>query len=401
MYTLYGDGIHDDFPAIQELIDSGVREIVLPEPKVCYLISKTLTIPSNFRLVLPRYAEIKLADGANCIMVSNKTFTEGTEFSECGLVDKLHEMASDPSKCVHDFEISGGIWNLNNKGQAENPLWTGVSGPKNYIGLGLLFCNVKDFKISNITLKDPVNFALTLATASYFTVEDITFDFNDGNPTPVNMDGVHLYGNCHYGTIRNLKGTCYDDLVAINACEGTVGPITNMEVNGIYSTDCHSAVRIHTIDSNIENIHISNVFGTYYQYCIGLTNIGTPTTGHFDSITLDNIYASKAERFSRYCKDDQCHYALIYIQEYANIKNLKIDTFHRREFKNPIFTIATIGNSRIENLILENITIENHTDEKMYFLSNDGLIGNLTMKNIRIDSKTFLYRGEGSVNNLN
>lgn len=401
MYTLYGDGIHDDFPAIQELIDSGVKEVVLPEPKVCYLISKTLTIPSNFRLVLPRYAEIKLADGANCIMVSNKADFDETEFSEWGLWNMILKISSNPQSRIHDFEINGGIWNFNNKGQAENPLWTVGSGPKDYTGFGMLFFNVDNFKLTNMTLKDPVNFAVTLDTASYFTVEDITFDFNDGNPTPVNMDGIHLCGNCHYGTIRNLKGTCYDDLVAINACEGTVGPITNMEVNGIYSTDCHSAVRIHTIDSNIENIHISNVFGTYYQYCIGLTNIGTPTTGHFDAITLDNIYASKAERFSRYCKDDQCHYALIYIQEYANIKNLKIDNFHRREFKNPIFTIATIGNSRIENLILENITIENHTDEKMYFLSNDGLIGNLTMKNIRIDSKTFLYRGEGSVNNLN
>ena len=33
MYTLYGDGIHDDYPAIQELIDSGVCEVALPVPK--------------------------------------------------------------------------------------------------------------------------------------------------------------------------------------------------------------------------------------------------------------------------------------------------------------------------------------------------------------------------------
>ena len=49
MYTLYGDGIHDDFPAIQELIDSGVKEVVLPEPKVCYLISKISAL--TFRVV--------------------------------------------------------------------------------------------------------------------------------------------------------------------------------------------------------------------------------------------------------------------------------------------------------------------------------------------------------------
>ena len=64
MYQLYGDGVHDDYPAIQEMIDSGVCEVSLPAPKKCYLISKTLLLPSNFRLVLPRFAEIKLADSS-------------------------------------------------------------------------------------------------------------------------------------------------------------------------------------------------------------------------------------------------------------------------------------------------------------------------------------------------
>ena len=33
MYNLYGDGIHDDQPAIQEMIDSGVCEVSLPAPQ--------------------------------------------------------------------------------------------------------------------------------------------------------------------------------------------------------------------------------------------------------------------------------------------------------------------------------------------------------------------------------
>ena len=72
MYKLYGDGIHDDTLAIQELIDSGVKEVSLPDPEVCYLISKPLELPSNFRLVLPRFAEIKLAKDSNCEMLRNK-----------------------------------------------------------------------------------------------------------------------------------------------------------------------------------------------------------------------------------------------------------------------------------------------------------------------------------------
>jgi polygalacturonase len=72
MHKLYGDGIHDDHPAIQELIDSGVCEVSLPAPENYYLITKPLVLPSNFRLVLPRFAEIRLADGANCVMLRNK-----------------------------------------------------------------------------------------------------------------------------------------------------------------------------------------------------------------------------------------------------------------------------------------------------------------------------------------
>ena len=39
---LYGDGIHDDTLAIQELLDSGRRIIFLPSPEKHYTISKTV-----------------------------------------------------------------------------------------------------------------------------------------------------------------------------------------------------------------------------------------------------------------------------------------------------------------------------------------------------------------------
>ena len=73
MYNLYGDGIHDDQPAIQEMLDSGLKEIKLPTPAKNYLITKTLEIPSDCSFSLPRHAVIKLADGANCFMLKNKT----------------------------------------------------------------------------------------------------------------------------------------------------------------------------------------------------------------------------------------------------------------------------------------------------------------------------------------
>ena len=69
---LYGDGVHDDTAAIQDLIDSGACEVSLPAPQKCYLISKPLVIHSNFKLKLPRFTEIRLADGSDCFMLMNK-----------------------------------------------------------------------------------------------------------------------------------------------------------------------------------------------------------------------------------------------------------------------------------------------------------------------------------------
>ena len=51
-------------------------------------------------------------------------------------------------------------------------------------------------------------------------VDDLTFDYTTCNPIFLNMDGVHLDGWCHHGKISNLRGMCFDDMVALNAADG-------------------------------------------------------------------------------------------------------------------------------------------------------------------------------------
>ena len=71
MKKLFGDGIHDDTEAIQELLDMG-GDVALPNPENFYLISRTLEIGANTKFILPRFAEIRLAKGSNCMMLKNK-----------------------------------------------------------------------------------------------------------------------------------------------------------------------------------------------------------------------------------------------------------------------------------------------------------------------------------------
>ncbi|MBQ8720277.1 MAG: hypothetical protein IJY65_04520 [Clostridia bacterium] len=395
-YTLYGDGIHDDTDAIQELIDSGVCEVTLPVPQKLYLISRPLEIPSNFKLKLPRFAEIKLADGSNCFMLQNKMvskpemrlreFLTGSHKEFWKFCDLFSPDAEDT---CHDFEIEGGIWNFNNMNQDPNPIYTRKIDERNYLGYMMLFYNVRNFRIANMTIKDPSNFAITLDTASYFTVENITFDFNFGNPIASNMDGVHLNGNCHFGVIRNLKGACYDDLVALNAYEGSGGDITNIEIDGIFAENCHSAARLLTVQQNINHIVISNVYGTYYQYCIGFTKFYPgETTGCFDSISLENIHASKSERLpiqEAHMGNKSYHFPLIWIQKGTHVKQLSINHLHRRELENPIETVKVDDGALVDNLIVSDLTLENGTGAPCSKFKNCGTIKNLRTEGLYED----------------
>ena len=405
VHKLYGDGIHDDTAAIQELIDSGVCEVALPAPKVRYLISRPLEIPSCFKLKLPRFAEIRLADGSNCFMLQSKAvekpanrlrpFLGGFQRDFFYYCDRF---SPDPEDACHDFEIEGGIWNFNNQNQKQNPIRKGQI-EDGYLGHIMLFYNARNFRLSNMTFKDPANYAVMIDTASYFTVENITFDFNYGNPIACNMDGIHLNGNCHYGVIRNLQGACYDDLVALNAHEGSGGDITNLQIDGILAKGCHSAVRLLTVNQRVEHIHISNVFGTYYQYCIGLTKYYPgENTGCFDAIVLDNIHAAKAPRLpiqEAHMGDKTRHYPLIFIQKNTVTRSLSIRNLHRHEYANSVDTIQIGTNAVVEDLHIEDLFVENHTDGTCAKLVNSGTLKKLRTSCLREDE----IQNEGVIDN--
>ena len=366
--TLYGDGIHDDTQALQSLLDARTVYVKFPPPKVCYLISKPLKIHSGQELALDRYCHIKLMPNSNCVMLEN----------------------ADPENGDKNITVTGGIWDLNNLEQEKNPihfsnnpnLFMGFY-PDVYNGTVISFYNVRNLRIAHLTVKDPVTFSITLNVINQFTVEDITFDFNYGNPWAVNMDGVHLCGNCHFGVIRNLKGSCYDDMVAINADEGVPGPITDIQVDGLFADDCHSAVRLLSADHPVERISISNVFGTYYQYCIGVTKYYAGTNGYFDGIVLKNIFASKAPRHSVYQKDGSFVYPLIWVQSGLTVKNLSVENVYRKEKNVVVETIGIDKGATVENLSLNNIVQENLLPEQFPLILNKGVIESLYTNGLR------------------
>ncbi len=384
MAILYGDGIHDDYPYIQKLLDSGVCEVSLPTPKKCYVISKTLKIHSNQALKLPRYAVIRLADNANCDMIENANWETWD----------------------NNILIEGGIWDMNHKNQRPNPFHFPDEfgkkireysieygyNPKTsktfrvgiYTGKCMRFCRIKNFIVKNLTILNPVNFGIQVAYIEDFTFKDIFFDYFDGSPKLWNMDGIHVEGNCKNGYIGNLKGTCHDDLVAITADDALYGPIENIVIDGIYSYGSHSAVRLLSHGEPIKNVTIKNVFGSYYVYCIGITKYHGPEEerGYMENIFIENVCACSSVGTKDVAGGKN---NLIWVQKGVDIENLQIKNLCRDENTYPNPTIKVDEGAFVKRFKVENVIIKNRTGEEMQPLNIDGKVEDFEQKNVVLE----------------
>lgn len=396
-YQLYGDGINDDTLAIQELLDSGVSEVYLPAPKKHYCISKTLKIHSNQTLRLANTTTIKLLPNSSCPMITNA------------------------EKNAHDISIIGGIWDYDNVNQEGNPTilkteWfhslTHCNGDPNhvvtydkigYLGVVIRFAHVERLRLSDMTVKNPVTFCVQLAYVTHFTVENIFFDENFGNPTAENMDGIHIDGGCRFGSIRNVQGTCYDDIVALNADDCYDGPISDIEIDGVYGANSLRGVRLLSINSLVSNISISNVFGTFYQNCIGLTYFypKNGVRGKMSHISIRNIYGKNASRRPEYQKGDNSffRFAFVWVDGDIDIDAVSIDNLYRNEEISHVETLKVCKGAKIKTLSLSNILHQNSTDTPNTLFLNEGEIDKLYMYNVD-PSNDKLIENKGVINKI-
>ena len=376
---LYGDGIHDDLPAIQEMLDSKASLVYLPPAKKHYLISGTIYVHSNQELRLDRYTRIRLTDNANCAMLKNSDWENWNE----------------------NITISGGIWDMNHNNQLPNPWhWpdpiTGLTGHqimKNpsidrsqrkplgiYTGFCFEFFCVKGLHFGNLTIENPVVYGSDFAYVEDFTVENIKFDFFEGSPKLWNLDGVHIEGYCKNGVIRNLKGTCHDDTVALTTDDLYFGPIDNIVVDGVWGEHSHSAVRMLSVNYPLKNVHITNIFGTYYVYCICLSKYyESENRSHFENIAIDHVYASICPG----TVDVAGNYEpLIAIGNKLDLKSLYLSHIYRNETHNPMPTVRIAEESNIGLISAENCEQTNATGAPMPFIENYGNIERIILRNV-------------------
>lgn len=360
-----GDGIHDDTKGIQDLLDSRVATVYLPQPPKHYLVSKTLKIHSGQTLVVDRNAVIKLADHAGAQLLTNSDHVNGND----------------------RITVIGGIWDGNNLFQTmayheDRKNKDLPYDPNRYIGVLMKFNNVTHLHIADVTFKDPETYAFLGGNLYQFTITNITFDFNLRKG---NMDGIHIAGNSHHGRITNLKGTTNDDLVALNAddypiFELSVGPISNIQVDGIWAENAHRAVRLLSCRSPVSKIKISNIFGTYQNEAIILSNhwVHPDCTSSFEDISISGIYCTNTP------KTRQPHIKLF---APAHITNLSISDYHRTENVSATDNILIEKGVVIDYLALFNASLTNRCEETIHLINNKGSIGTLHLANVHLQSR--------------
>ena len=373
---LFGDGAHDDTAAIQTRIDSGASCIYLPPPKKEYLISRTLLLGSGQELRLDRFTRVRLAPKSNCFMLSNRNRETGDR----------------------RVALTGGIWDFDNVSQAPNPQQAHRCNPpvkvdmpeghdpKFYWGTLMSFKCVDDLQIRHVTFRNPCSYSCQLAGVSNFRVDDITFDFDKWNPIRLNMDGIHLDGDCQHGRITDLNGTCFDDLVAINAndgqCSPKEAPITDIEVDGIHAEYCHSAVRILSAGAEIRRVTVRNVFGNFYTYAVGLTHFfPQKPRGTFEDVVIENVFAAKALSPEDIGVRSRVGFPLVWVEGPVDVGNLSVRNFSRDEKTVPAVSIRVDPQASVRHLTVRDCKMVNRLKEPIDFIVGKDRISKLTLEN--------------------
>jgi hypothetical protein len=247
-----GDGNANDHAAIQRALDQS-RDVYVPYG--IYKIGGTLHVHSGTRLVAHPLARFVHADGCatrqDDFLLTNANCWNPT---------------TDSKELDRDIEVVGGIWDGNVGGNKR-------SGDHEYGWSGVMihFAHITNLTVRDLVLRNSNAYYLRVGWAKNIVVERIQLQATRTSP---NQDGIHLGGHCEDARIEEIVAhglsTPDDDMVALNAddaifrpeCNGVpCGPIRRVRVRHLRADDCHSFVRLASVDHEISDVEIDDVVG--------------------------------------------------------------------------------------------------------------------------------------------
>ena len=347
---LYGDGIHDDTAALQQMLDK--CGVVTVEKPGTYLITKTLIIHSNTRLVLSPGAKLLAAPMSLCALIENAHFTGGGR--------------------DENIEIIGGIWDGNCDAM-------GLDGldffkhrndepyrPGRFTGKLIRFAHIDRIVLQRLVIRNPVSYGIQIADTCGFVVRDIYFDYNWHFCT---TDGVHINGPACNGVIENLAGTTNDDMVGLTTYderhgEVSLGDIENVYLHNLTAKNGYSGVRLMCGENYaIRGVRVDGLYGTYRYHAVVISNHSRrPGTVWFDDITIENVYASKSyEKLGDDCflkgEDERDELAFFFFgrggTRCGNVTMRNIRRHQEKTTQSPLFQF--LEGCHIDRLLLDNV----------------------------------------------
>ena len=197
MYTLYGDGVHDDTKALQECIDKVKDGGTIYFPDGTYLISSSLIFYSN--------QTFKLSD--NAVILRSKDSSPVTKY----LLASYSEPQWGGYEGTHDVVISGGIFD-GNADLTEKSTLVNTVHCRNILITGCRFRNCSTWHMIEInSTENAVIDSCIFDGHSYTFIPDHLL--NEQIQLDLARDGS-------YGPVYNCDGTlidfCKDDTVCRN-----------------------------------------------------------------------------------------------------------------------------------------------------------------------------------------
>lgn len=335
-----------------------------------YILDKPLIIHDDTHLILGKTTVLRVADHACCALLDNDGLYTGTR--------------------NHDITIEGGIWDGNNAAQTREfiPDENLPCDERKYISNTLLvlvmrMVHIDRLTLRDITYRDPTTYAVHIADARYFHVENITLDYDLNKP---NMDGVHIQGPARFGVIENVMGDANDDHVALCAngtmrSEITHGDIEDVTIRGVYCKNGYTGVRLLSCGDAIRNISISEIHGQFRFYAVSFTH-HYPIRGRnvlLENIHISDVYASKStDAYPAAHVQGNIWNPILWFAQDVNCRNVTIENVYRDE-RNPDTKAPTVQideNVSIDRLTLRNIR-QRFSGEEIPVLVNRGNVGTL------------------------